>query len=42
MLYVAAVVAVAANVKFVNDAVLTVAARLTGLKTYPVLLGDIV
>jgi hypothetical protein len=42
MVYVAAVLAVAAKFASVNDAEATVSARLTGLNTYPVLVGDIV
>jgi hypothetical protein len=42
MVYVAAVLAVAAKFASVNDAKVTVSAKLTGLNTYPVLLGDIV
>jgi hypothetical protein len=40
IVYVAAVLAVAVKFASVNDAEVMVSARLTGLKTYPVLLGD--
>jgi len=42
MVYVAAVLAVAAKFASVNDAEVMVSAKLTGLNTYPVLLGNIV
>jgi hypothetical protein len=42
MVYVAAVLAVAAKLTSVNDAEVTIAALLAGVKTYPVLLGDTV
>jgi hypothetical protein len=42
MVYVAAVLAAAAKFASVNDAEVIVSAKLTGLKTYPVLLGDTV
>jgi hypothetical protein len=42
MVYVAAVLAVAVKFASVNDAEVMVSARLTGLKTCPVLLGDMV
>jgi hypothetical protein len=42
MVYVAAVLAVAAKLASVNDAEVTVSAKLTGLNTYPVLLGNTV
>jgi hypothetical protein len=42
MVYVAAVLAVAAKFASVNDAEAMVSAKLTGLNTYPALLGETV